>query len=42
MTVLHQIDKTKLVSKEAVWFIQTVADSFYEMQKTDVTSGEAS
>ena len=42
MTVLHQADRTKLVSKEAVWLIQAVADSFYEMQKADVTSEKAS
>ena len=42
MTVLHQRDKTMLVPKEAVWPIQIVADTFYEMQKEDVTSEEAS
>ena len=42
MTVLYQTDRTKLVSIEAVWLIQTVADSFYEMQKADVTSEETS
>jgi hypothetical protein len=42
MTVLHQTDKTKFVSKEAAWLIQSVADSLYEMQKADVTSEEAS
>jgi predicted ATP-grasp superfamily ATP-dependent carboligase len=40
MTVLRQRDKTKLVSKEAVWPIQTAAYTFYEMHKADVTSEE--
>jgi hypothetical protein len=38
MTVLHHNVMTKLVSKEVAWLIQTVADSFYEMQGADVTS----
>jgi hypothetical protein len=42
MTLLYQTDKTKLVSKADVWLIQAVADSFYEMQKADVTSEGAS
>jgi hypothetical protein len=42
MTILHQTDKTKLLSKEAVWLIQTVADSFYEIQIADIISEEAS
>jgi hypothetical protein len=42
ITVSLQTDNTNLVSKEAVWLIQTIADSFYEMQKAEVTSEEAS
>lgn len=42
MPVLHQRDKTMLVPKEAVWQIQTFADTFYEMEKAYVTSEEDS
>jgi hypothetical protein len=38
MTVVRQKDNANLVSKEVVWLIQAVADTFYKMQKADVTS----
>jgi hypothetical protein len=42
MTVLYRTGNTNLVAKEVVWLIETVADSFYEMQKAGVTCAEAS
>jgi hypothetical protein len=38
MTVVPQKGNTNLVSKEVVWLIKTAADTFYKMQKADVTS----